>query len=135
MNIFVTKISSATTRQDLEVLFREFGTVDSARIIMDRETRKSKCFGFVEMPDDTEAMNAINALNETEFQVLNLLLADKPVKALLAERHSLPEDCSKTGESPRRRESSGKKSEFFRSGRPGLRLKEIRKGSGFNPNL
>ena len=68
MNIFVTKISSATTRQDLEVLFREFGTVDSARIIIDRKTRKSKCFGFVEMPDDTEAMNAINALNETEFQ-------------------------------------------------------------------
>lgn len=35
---------------------------------MDRETGNSKCFGFVEMEDETEAMNAINALNETEFQ-------------------------------------------------------------------
>lgn len=49
-------------------LFGEFGTVSSAKVIMDKETGNSKCFGFVEMEDETEGMNAINALNESEFQ-------------------------------------------------------------------
>jgi RNA recognition motif-containing protein len=68
VNIFVAKMSSATTGEDLEALFGEYGHVSSAKIIMDRDTGNSKCFGFVEMEDDTEGMNAINALNETEFQ-------------------------------------------------------------------
>lgn len=68
MNIFVAKLSSATTSDDLTALFAEHGTVVSARVIMDRETGNSKCFGFVEMADETEGMNAIEALNEVEFQ-------------------------------------------------------------------
>ena len=68
MNIFVAKLSSATTGDDLAALFKEHGMVSSAKVIMDRETGNSKCFGFVEMEDDVEAMNAINALNEAEFQ-------------------------------------------------------------------
>ncbi|WP_298615631.1 RNA-binding protein [uncultured Odoribacter sp.] len=68
MNIFVAKMSSATTGEDLAALFGEHGTVTSAKVITDRETGNSKCFGFVEMEDETEGMNAINALNETEFQ-------------------------------------------------------------------
>ena len=68
MNIFVAKLSSATTSDDLATLFGEHGTVVSARVIMDRETGNSKCFGFVEMSDETEGMNAIEALNEVEFQ-------------------------------------------------------------------
>ena len=68
MNIFVAKMSSATTGDDLATLFGEFGTVSSAKVIMDKETGNSKCFGFVEMEDETEGMNAINALNESEFQ-------------------------------------------------------------------
>jgi len=68
VNIFVAKMSSATTGEDLEALFGEHGVVTSAKVIMDRETGNSKCFGFVEMEDETEGMNAINALNETEFQ-------------------------------------------------------------------
>ena len=66
MNIFVAKLSSTTTSEDLQALFSEHGS--SAKVIMDRETGNSKCFGFVEMEDETEGFNAINALNETEFQ-------------------------------------------------------------------
>ncbi len=68
MNIFVAKMSSATTGEDLATLFGEHGAVSSAKVIVDRETGNSKCFGFVEMEDETEGMNAINALNDTEFQ-------------------------------------------------------------------
>lgn len=68
VNIFVAKLSSATTSDDLNALFSEHGTVSSAKVIMDRESGNSKCFGFVEMQDETEGLNAINALNETDFQ-------------------------------------------------------------------
>ncbi|MEG0796576.1 MAG: RNA-binding protein [Odoribacter sp.] len=68
MNIFVAKMSSATTSDDLAALFGEHGTVSSAKVIIDKETGNSKCFGFVEMEDETEGMNAINALNDTELQ-------------------------------------------------------------------
>ena len=68
MNIFVAKLNFSTTSEELQSLFEQFGTVDSAKVIMDHETGKSKGFGFVEMSNDEEANNAINNLNETEFQ-------------------------------------------------------------------
>jgi len=68
VNIFVAKLSSATTSEDLQALFAEHGSVSSAKVIMDKETGNSKCFGFVEMEDETEGFNAINALNESDFQ-------------------------------------------------------------------
>lgn len=68
MNIFVAKLNFSTDDDALRELFEEYGTVDSAKVIMDRDTGRSKGFGFVEMPDDTEGNNAINDLNETEFQ-------------------------------------------------------------------
>ena len=68
MNIFVTKLDSSTQSEDLRTLFEEFGSISSAKVIIDRETGNSKCFGFVEMNDETEGMNAINALNDTNFQ-------------------------------------------------------------------
>ena len=49
-------MSSATTGDDLATLFGEFGTVSSAKVIMDKETGNSKCFGFVEMEDETEGI-------------------------------------------------------------------------------
>ncbi|WBM75212.1 RNA recognition motif domain-containing protein [Saprospira grandis] len=67
MNIFVAKLNFRTTSEELEELFAQFGTVDSAKIIMDRETDRSKGFGFVEMPDEEDGQAAIDALNETEF--------------------------------------------------------------------
>ncbi|MEQ8704985.1 MAG: RNA-binding protein [Phaeodactylibacter sp.] len=67
MNIFVAKLNYDTRESDLQYAFEEFGVVDSAKIIMDRDTGRSKGFGFVEMPNDDEARAAINALNDQEL--------------------------------------------------------------------
>ncbi|MBR9997904.1 MAG: RNA-binding protein [Cyclobacteriaceae bacterium] len=68
MNIFVAKLSPRTNDESLLELFQDFGEVSSAKVIFDRETGNSKGFGFVEMPDDSEALQAIEGLNESEFQ-------------------------------------------------------------------
>ena len=65
MNIFVAKLDYSVQDSDLRALFEEYGEVSSAKVIMDRETGRSKGFGFVEMPNDDEAMNAINELNDS----------------------------------------------------------------------
>lgn len=67
MNIFVAKLSPATKSEDLQELFEEFGVVNSAKVIMDRETGKSKRYGFVEMENDDEGMAAIDRLNDSDF--------------------------------------------------------------------
>ena len=67
MNIFVAKLNFDTRESDLQHVFEEFGTVDSVKIIMDKYTGKSKGFGFVEMPDDNEGRNAIEALNNSDL--------------------------------------------------------------------
>ena len=68
MNIYVSNLSYSTTTESLQDLFAEYGEVTSANIITDRETGRSRGFGFVEMPDDSEAQKAINELNETDFE-------------------------------------------------------------------
>jgi RNA recognition motif-containing protein len=65
MNIFVAKLDYGTQSQDLREAFEEFGTVSSANVIMDKMTGRSKGFGFVEMDDDSEALNAIRGLNDS----------------------------------------------------------------------
>ena len=67
MNIFVAKLNYATSEDALRQAFEEFGTVDSAKVIMDRDTQRSKGFGFVEMSNDDEGHQAISSLNETEL--------------------------------------------------------------------
>jgi len=67
MNIFVAKLNFGTSSEDLREAFEAFGEVDSAKVIMDHDTGKSRGFGFVEMPNDDEAQAAIDALNETDF--------------------------------------------------------------------
>lgn len=67
MNIFVARLNFKTRKEDLESAFSQFGQVSSAKIIKDRDTGRSKGFGFVEMPNDDEANNAIAALNEKEL--------------------------------------------------------------------
>lgn len=67
MNIFVAKLNFRTDSEDLKAAFEQYGEVSSAKVIMDHETGKSKGFGFVEMPDDDEAFEAINGLNEKEL--------------------------------------------------------------------
>ena len=74
MNIFVAKISSETTSENLQELFGEFGEVVSAKIIMDRDTGKSKQYGFVEMSNDDEALAAIEKLNDFELNGRNIVV-------------------------------------------------------------
>ena len=67
MKIFVAKLAFKTTADDLRALYEQFGTVDSCKVIMDHETGRSKCYGFVEMPNDDEAYKAIVETDETVF--------------------------------------------------------------------
>ena len=67
MNIFVASLNFRTREETLQSLFEEFGEVSSAKIISDRDTGRSKGFGFVEMVNDDEANEAISQLNESEF--------------------------------------------------------------------
>ena len=67
MKIFVAKLASKTTADDLRALFEQFGEVESCKVIMDHETGRSKCYGFVEMPNDDEAYKAIVETDETVF--------------------------------------------------------------------
>src|SRR5437588_4649587 len=61
--LYIGNLSYGTTGSDLEQLFGQHGTVQSAEVIADRETGRSKGFGFVQMGSDEEAQAAINALN------------------------------------------------------------------------
>lgn len=74
MNIFVAKLDYATSERTLREAFEEFGTVDSAKIIMDRYTGRSKGFGFVEMPSDDQAIQAIENLNESSIDGRNIVV-------------------------------------------------------------
>jgi RNA recognition motif-containing protein len=67
MNIFVARLNFKTTQEDLGAAFAKFGEVTSAKIVKDRDTGRSKGFGFVEMANDEEANKAIAGLNETEL--------------------------------------------------------------------
>lgn len=67
MNIFVAKLNYKTSSDTLRETFEAFGEVTSSKIIRDRETGRSKGFGFVEMPDDNAANEAIEKLNDTEL--------------------------------------------------------------------
>jgi len=64
--LYVGNLTYAVNESDLEALFSEFGTVQSAQIIVDRDTNRSKGFGFVEMGSDAEAQAAIDGLHDQE---------------------------------------------------------------------
>jgi len=66
MNIFVGNLPFSASEAELQNLFEEHGEVSSCKIITDRETNRSRGFGFIEMPD-ADAENAINALNGNDF--------------------------------------------------------------------
>ncbi|WP_298613713.1 RNA-binding protein [uncultured Odoribacter sp.] len=67
MNIYISGLSYGTNDADLNELFTEFGEVSSAKVISDRETGRSRGFGFVEMNNDTEGQKAIDELNGVEY--------------------------------------------------------------------
>ncbi len=63
MNIFIGNLSFNLSEEELKQVFEAYGEVSSAKIITDKQSGRSKGFGFVEMPDDEEANQAIEALN------------------------------------------------------------------------
>lgn len=72
MNIYVGNLSFNSSSADLEQLFGEYGAVDSAAVISDRETGRSRGFGFVEMANDEEARTAIKELDGHDLGGRNL---------------------------------------------------------------
>lgn len=67
MNMYVSNLSFHTNEDDLRKLFEQFGQVTSAKVITDRETGRSRGFGFVEMSADTEAQQAMSKLNNKDI--------------------------------------------------------------------
>ena len=83
MNMYVSNLSFQTTDEDLRKLFSAFGKVSSAKVITDRDTGRSRGFGFVEMESDSEAQEAIKNLNMKEIggRAMNVSVArDKPAR-------------------------------------------------------
>ena len=68
MNIYVGNLNYRIREHDLRAVMEKFGTVDSVKVIKDRESGRSKGFAFVEMPNDENALQAIEELNEKEFE-------------------------------------------------------------------
>ena len=68
MNIYIGNLNYRVREEDLKQVMEEYGVVDSVKIIIDRETGKSKGFAFVEMPNDAEGKKAIEELNEAEYE-------------------------------------------------------------------
>ena len=68
MNLFVTKLNFDTTQDTLQALFEEFGEVSSCKLIVDRETGRSKGFAFVEMPNEDNARAAIESLHMARIE-------------------------------------------------------------------
>ncbi|HEU5052196.1 MAG TPA: RNA-binding protein [Hanamia sp.] len=74
MNIYVGNLSWSMTDEDLNNLFSQYGTVSSAKILKEKNTGRSKGFGFVEMQDEDAAKTAIATLNESEVQGRKLIV-------------------------------------------------------------
>lgn len=92
MNMYVGNLAFTVTEEDLTTAFSAFGNVTAVNIIKDRFTGQSKGFGFVEMPDNSEADKAIKALNNSQ-------LKDRDIKVNQAKSKS---DRSKGGRRPPR---------------------------------
>lgn len=74
MNIFVANLSFKLRDEQLREIFEPYGEVESARIIMDRNSRRSRGYGFVDMPNDDDAMLAINELNGKSVEERELIV-------------------------------------------------------------
>ena len=68
MNMYIGNLSYNVRESDLRDVMEEFGTVDSVKLIIDRDTRRSKGFAFAEFTNENEGRNAINELNGAEYE-------------------------------------------------------------------
>jgi len=76
MNIYVSNLNYKTSDEELKTIFEEYGTVTSAKVIVDKYTGKSRGFGFVEMENQEEAKKAIEELNQAEFDGKQISVAE-----------------------------------------------------------
>ena len=76
MNIYVGNLNYRVRENDLRSLLGQYGTVENVKVVKDRETGRSKGFAFVEMPDDDDALRAIEELNEKEFEGRNMVVKE-----------------------------------------------------------
>jgi len=87
MNIYISNLSFRVEDSDLKQLFEEYGEVSSAKVITDRNSGRSRGFGFVEMPDNEAAQKAITELNQADYdgKTINVNEArpreDKPARS------------------------------------------------------
>ena len=65
--MYIGNLSYNVKESDLRQVMEEYGTVESVKLIVDRDTRRSKGFAFVDMPETSEALNAIKELNGAEY--------------------------------------------------------------------
>ena len=79
--IFVGNLSWKTTEEQLKAHFEVYGQVESAKIVTDKTTGRSKGFGFVEMENASDASNAIKALNETEIDGRNIVVNEAKARS------------------------------------------------------
>ncbi|QEC68671.1 RNA-binding protein [Panacibacter ginsenosidivorans] len=120
MFIFVAGLPYDLDDAELEEIFEKFGTVKSAKVTLDKETGKSRGFGFVEMPDSTEANDAIENLND-------ISLGKKPLVVKAAEDRG-----GAAGGGGRGPSSGGQGGGYRPSGGGGFRDRDSRGGGGYN---
>lgn len=113
MNLYIGNLSYSVKAEDLQELFQQVGEVSSVKIITDKFTGRSRGFGFVEMPNDSEARTAIETLNGRS----------------LKER-----EISVTESKPREEGGGGRSGGFNRGGGGGGGFNRNNGGGGFNKN-
>ena len=74
MKLFVAKLNRETTEVDLKDTFSKFGGVVSVKVVSDRDTGQSKCFGFIEMDSSEGGQAAIGALNDQDFMAFRMVV-------------------------------------------------------------
>lgn len=88
MKIYTGNLSYSVTSEDLRTTFEEFGTVDSAEVVMDRDTNRSKGFGFTELANEEEAKAAIAGLNGKDMDGRSLNVSEARPKRTTESRGS-----------------------------------------------
>ena len=92
MNIFVANLNFKIRKEHLEGIFSEYGEVSSAKVIFDRDTRRSKGYGFVEMPNEEQAQKAIAELNGAEWEGKEIMVKESASRPAGAEQPSPTEE-------------------------------------------
>jgi len=81
MNIYVGNLNYRVREDDLRQVMEEYGSVDSVKIVKDRDTGRSKGFAFVEMPNNADAVKAIEELNEAEYEGRQMVVKEARPRA------------------------------------------------------